>query len=121
MKDIQTEEDIENLVHTFYAKVRADEVLSPVFNEVIKGDWEPHLATMCNFWSTLLLYTRKYMSDPMVKHVPLPLEKRHFERWLELFNGTVVELFEGDTARDAIRRASNIARVMQGVKVAPPQ
>ena len=116
MNDIQTEEDIETLVHTFYTKVRADEVLSPVFNEVIKGDWDRHLRTMCDFWSTLLLYTRKYMSDPMIKHMPLPLQRGHFERWLELFNGTVAELFEGDIARDAIRRAGNIARVMQGVK-----
>lgn len=117
MFDIQTEEDIETLVFTFYGKVRADEVLSPVFNAVIREEeWEVHLRTMCNFWSTLLLFTRKYMSDPMAKHLPLPLKKEHFERWLQLFNGTVTELFEGPTADDARRRAANIARLMQVTK-----
>jgi hemoglobin len=117
MFDIQTEEDVETLVFTFYAKVRADEVLSPVFNAVIREEeWDEHLRTMCNFWSTLLLYTRKYMSDPMAKHLPLPLKKEHFERWLLLFNGTVTELFEGPTADDARRRAANIARLMQATK-----
>jgi hemoglobin len=116
MNDIHTEEDIEMLVHTFYAKVRADEILSPVFNAVIKGDWDAHLQKMCDFWGTLLLYTRKYMSDPMTKHMPLPLERQHFERWLTLFNATIAQLFEGPTANEAKRRAGNIARVMQSMK-----
>jgi hemoglobin len=116
MNDIQTEDDIEALVHTFYDKVRADDVLSPVFNEVIKGNWDEHLKTMCNFWGTLLLYTRKYMSDPMSKHLPLPLERKHFERWLKLFDETVNGLFEGKTADEAKRRAANIARLMQNMK-----
>jgi hemoglobin len=116
MNDIQSEEDIETLVHTFYGKVRADELLSPVFNAVIKGDWDEHLKTMCNFWSTLLLYTRKYQSDPMAKHLPLPLQKEHFERWLALFNETLAGSFEGTTANEAKRRAANIARLMQNMK-----
>jgi hemoglobin len=116
MNDIRTEGDIETLVHTFYTKVRADEVLSPVFDAVIKGDWDEHLQTMCDFWGTLLLYTRKYNSDPMAKHMPLPLERRHFERWLALFNGTIDQLFEGETANEAKRRAGNIARLMQSMK-----
>lgn len=116
MNDIRTEGDIEMLVHTFYAKVRADEVLSPVFNAVIEGDWDEHLQKMCDFWSTLLLYTRKYMSDPMVKHMPLPLEKKHFERWLALFNETIAQLFEGEMATEAKKRAANIARLMQSMK-----
>jgi hemoglobin len=116
MKDIENESDIGNLVYTFYDKVRADEELSPVFDAVIKGDWGPHLQTMCDFWGTLLLYTGKYKSDPMSKHLPLPLQKKHFDRWLELFNGTVAELFEGSVASEATRRAANIARVMQSMK-----
>ena len=116
MNDIQTEGDIETLVHTFYAKVRADEMLSPIFNAVIKGDWDEHLGKMCDFWGTLLLYTRKYRADPMEKHMSLPLEGKHFERWLTLFNETIAELFEGTTANEAKRRAANIARLMQSVK-----
>ncbi|HEX9511202.1 MAG TPA: group III truncated hemoglobin [Puia sp.] len=116
MNDIHTEGDIETLVYTFYAKVRTDEMLSPVFNAVIKGNWDEHLRKMCDFWSTLLLYTRKYMSDPMAKHMPLPLERGHFERWLTLFNDTIAQLFEGTTANEAKRRAANIARLIQSMK-----
>ncbi len=117
--DILTEEDIKTLVHRFYAKVRKDELLAPVFNAVIKDNWDEHLARMCDFWSTLLLYTRKYMADPMVKHMPLPIEPEHFERWLLLFGQTVDESFAGDLATDAKRRAGNIARLMNSMKNQP--
>ena len=115
-RDIESEVDIANLVHSFYAKVRADDILAPIFNKVIKNDWNVHLEKMCDFWSTILLYTSKYLSDPMTKHIPLPLQKIHFDRWLELFNGTIAELFDGKIAEEAKKRAGNIARVMQGVK-----
>lgn len=117
--DIIAEGDISNLVHTFYTKVRKDDFLSPVFNEVIKEEeWENHLGIMCDFWSTMLLYSRKYLKDPMTKHLVLPLTQRHFERWLALFTETVDELFVGNVANDAKIRASNIARIMQAVKEA---
>jgi hemoglobin len=109
--DISTEADIHTLVHTFYGKVRQDDLLAPVFNAVIK-DWTPHLETMCRFWSTLLLYTKQYKDDPMSKHIPLPLEKIHFDRWLQLFHATLDELFEGEIAENAKKRAASIARIM---------
>jgi hemoglobin len=104
------------LVYGFYAKVRQDELLSPVFNEIITGDWEPHLEKMCDFWSTLLLYTRKYLSDPMSKHMPFAIPPPLFDRWLMLFGQTVDEHFVGDLATDAKRRAGNIARLMNNMK-----
>ena len=39
---------IERLVRGFYAKVRADAVLGPIFEARIR-DWEPHLSQMCAF------------------------------------------------------------------------
>ena len=116
MTDIITEEDIKTLVHRFYDKVRKDELLAPVFNAVIKGDWDLHLARMCDFWGTLLLYTRKYLSDPMIKHMPLPIGEEHFRQWLFLFGQTVDELFAGDLATEAKKRAGNIARLMNSMK-----
>lgn len=114
--DIIAEGDISNLVHTFYTKVRKDDFLAPVFNEIIKEDeWEHHLGIMCDFWSTMLLYSRKYLKDPMTKHLVLPLTQKHFERWLALFTETVDELFVGKVANDAKIRANNIARIMQAV------
>ncbi|MEO8795358.1 MAG: group III truncated hemoglobin, partial [Daejeonella sp.] len=93
--DVLTETDVELLVNTFYDKVKKDELLNPVFSPVIKDNWPAHLKKMTEFWSTLLLYTKKYKDDPMPKHLPLKINKEHFDRWLELFNKTIDELFEG--------------------------
>jgi hemoglobin len=114
--DIATEDDITTLVHRFYTRVREDDLLAPVFNDAIKDDWDGHLQKMCDFWSSMLLYTRKYLSDPLSKHLPLPIEQAHFERWLLLFGQTVDENFTGDTATEAKRRAANIARFMNNMK-----
>ena len=115
MEDIKTEDDVKLMVHSFYAQVRQDETLSPIFNEAIKGDWEPHLKIMCEFWNTMLLYTRQYLNDPMKKHINLMVEPKHFERWLQLFEATVDKYFVGNNANSAKIRAANIARIMQAV------
>ncbi len=114
--DIETEEDITNLVNQFYTKVRNDELLAPVFNSIIKDNWEGHLQTMCNFWSSILLYSKRYLNDPMAKHLPMPLEKNHFDKWLKLFEETIDETFSGCIATTAKTRAYNIARIMKSVK-----
>lgn len=117
--DIETEEDITNLVHQFYSKVRKDDLLAPVFNAIIQDNWDRHLQIMCKFWSTILLYSKKYLADPMVKHLPMPLEKQHFDKWLALFEETIDELFVGTTTINAKSRANNIARIMKSVKQIP--
>lgn len=114
--DIITEKDVELLVNTFYDKIRKDEKLADIFNNIIKDNWAVHLVRMTDFWSTLLLYTKKYKDDPMPKHLPLNISKQHFERWLQLFNQTIDELFVGEIATNARKRAASIAMVMQAVK-----
>lgn len=114
--DIKTDADIKKLIYSFYDKVRKDQLLSPIFNEIITGDWTEHLETMCRFWSTMLLYTRTYKADPMAKHLPLPLTNEHFIRWIYLFQETVNDLFEGKVANDAKETADNIGRLMRNVK-----
>jgi hemoglobin len=115
LKDIQTEADVKQLVYTFYDKVRADALLGPVFEHAIAGNWDVHLQIMCNFWSTMLLYSGKYSGDPMSKHFSLPIDPAHFSQWLTLFRGTVDSLFAGEVAENAKARASNIARIMQSM------
>jgi hemoglobin len=119
--DILQEEDVKRLVNTFYDKVRNDVLLSVVFAPVIKDNWPLHLQKMTDFWSTILLYTKKYKADPMPKHMPLQVDKAHFERWLQLFNETIDELFEGQVAANAKLRANSIARIMQAVKGIEPK
>lgn len=108
-----TTESITTLVHTFYAKVRKDEMLAPIFNEVIKDDWDNHLKTLCLFWETILLHTGRYSADPMSKHLPLPLTKEHFVRWLHLFEQTTDELFSSQLSDEIKKRANSIALIMQ--------
>ena len=114
--DILNEEDVTLLVHTFYAKVRADALLGPIFELIIKNNWAPHLSRMVDFWSTILLYTRKYKDDPMPKHMQLPVEQRHFDRWLLLFNETLDNLFTGTVTENARLRAASIARIMMVIR-----
>jgi hemoglobin len=114
--DILNEEDVTLLVHTFYAKVRADALLGPIFEPIIKNNWAPHLSRMVDFWSTILLYTRKYKDDPMPKHMQLPVEQRHFDRWLLLFNETLDNLFTGTVTENARLRAASIARIMMVIR-----
>ena len=86
---------IERLVRGFYAKVREDAVLGPIFEARIKN-WEPHLMQMCAFWSSVALMTGRYHGTPMAKHLPLPIEGGHFDRWLALFEETAREICPGD-------------------------
>src|SRR6476620_6474475 len=83
---------IRTLVHGFYDRIRKDEVLGPIFEAEIT-DWEPHLAKMCDFWSSLLLMTKRYDGRPVPAHVKIPgLDRPHFARWLDLFRSTAREV-----------------------------
>jgi hemoglobin len=107
-----TEAMIERLVHGFYAKVRADAVLGPVFEARIQ-DWEPHLSQMRAFWSSVALMTGRYHGTPMAKHLPLPVDADHFDRWLELFEQTARELCPPEAAAHFIERAQRIAASLE--------
>src|SRR5262245_13497970 len=72
---------IETLIRAFYARVRLDALLAPIFESRI-SDWEPHLENMFAFWSSLTLQTGRYHGQPMAKHLPLPVDALHFDRWL---------------------------------------
>jgi hemoglobin len=102
---------IERLVRGFYARIREDEVLGPIFAARI-ADWEPHLRTMCDFWSSVVLTTGRYHGQPMRKHLPLPIDGSHFERWLMLFDATAQELCPG-VADQFVERARRIAESLQ--------
>ena len=107
---------IEHLVDRFYAKIRADSELAPIFERAIPGDWGPHLATMCDFWSSVMLTSGRYKGNPVAKHVRLDgMEPRLFDRWLTLFDATCAELFEGAVA-DAFRLKA--ARIAESLKLA---
>jgi hemoglobin len=103
---------IVRLVCAFYARVREDALLAPVFAERI-GDWEPHLERMCAFWSSVALLTGRYHGRPTEKHEPLPVDARHFDRWLELFEETAREQCPPSAAQHFIERAQWIAQSLE--------
>ncbi len=103
---------IERLVRTFYGAVRTDDLIGPVFAERI-ADWEPHLQRMCEFWSSVALMSGRYHGQPMVKHMPLPVDGRHFDRWLELFERTAREVCPPAAADHFIERAQRIAQSLE--------
>ena len=103
---------IRALVHGFYAAVREDALVGPVFAARV-GDWDEHLATMCDFWSGVALTTGRYKGRPMQKHVPLGLEQEHFTRWLELFEAAAARICPPEAASFFIGRARRIAESLQ--------
>ncbi len=115
-KDIEEKRDIENLVNSFYDKVKVDKTIGHIFNDIAKVDWPHHLPTMYDFWEMVLFGKGAYKGDPMTKHIQLnqkvKLDSIHFDRWKELFFETVDENFEGEKANEAKMRATNIASLM---------
>lgn len=103
---------IDRLVRTFYGKVRRDDLLAPVFDEKI-SDWEPHLVRMGEFWSSVALMTGVYHGRPMPKHLPLPVDARHFDRWLQLFREAAREVCPPVAAAHFIERAEHIAQSLE--------
>lgn len=103
---------IRRLVHGFYARVREDALLAPVFAAHIT-DWEPHLERMCAFWSSVALLTGRYHGRPMQKHLPLPVDAAHFDRWLQLFEESAHALCPPAAAEHFIERARRIAESLE--------
>lgn len=111
--DILSLDDVKNLVDTFYDKIRKDELLGPIFNERIQNRWPQHLEKMYTFWQTVLLKDHTYFGSPFVPHAHLPVNNIHFNTWVDLFNGTVDELFEGNIAEEAKWRGAKMAEMFE--------
>lgn len=105
-----TEEMVQDLVHGFYAKVRRDDVLGPIFNAVIGDDWSVHLPRMCDFWSSVMLMSGRYKGNPMAAHLKLDgVTPEHFDTWLALFAETAKEVCGPELAPLFLERARTIA------------
>ena len=112
-----TDEMIHQVVHGFYAKIRTDPALGPIFTRVIAADaWPAHLQKMCDFWSSVMLMSGRFHGAPMPAHLRIEglegegLNARHFARWLHLFGETVAELCPPQAAELFVRKAQMIAQ-----------
>ncbi|WP_295199280.1 group III truncated hemoglobin [uncultured Chryseobacterium sp.] len=116
MKKLETRQDIEHLVNSFYDKVVRDGTIGFFFNDVAKVNWDSHLPKMYSFWESILFGQMTYKGNPMGAHFPInelqAMEKHHFERWLELWISTIEENFTGENADMAVYKAQNIAKLM---------
>ena len=108
-KDIETLNDVRLLVDTFYDKIREDDLLKDIFQNVIKDNWDVHLEKMYRFWQTVLLDEHTYNGSPFLPHVKFPIHTAHFERWLTLFNEVINSFFEGKNATKAKLQGERMA------------
>jgi len=115
VKQIENREDVSALVNEFYAKIRVDELLGPIFNQHIpEGEWAKHLSRLTDFWETNLFGIVKYKGNPAMVHARVDkkmnhtIEQTHFGKWLELWFATIDEMYEGEKAD----KAKNSARKM---------
>jgi hemoglobin len=80
---------IAELVDRFYASVREDAMLGPIFDARI-DDWPKHLGQMNRFWQSILLSAGNFTGNPMMKHLAIPtIGQEHFQQWLRLFYQTL--------------------------------
>ena len=116
--DLCTEEEVSQLVHTFYENVRNDPVLGPIFEHHVK-DWSAHLPKMVDFWSSALRGTARFHGAPMPKHAVLPgLTAALFQRWLTLFRETTNTLPNSVMRERSNHLAQRIARSLwQGYQI----
>lgn len=103
---------IERLVHTFYGRVRTHPVLGPIFEARVE-DWDRHLTRLCAFWSSVVLASGAYRGSPVARHLPLPIDSRHFDLWLGLFCDTAREVCPPAAADHFIERAQRIAESLE--------
>lgn len=101
-------------VDTFYARVREDAVLAPVFNSKLAGRWDQHMPRMYAFWTKVLLGIGEFDGNVFGKHMALAgIEKEHFVRWLALFRMTAIEVFGIDESAAPVLVAERIASSLQ--------
>jgi hemoglobin len=109
-----TEDMIAVLVHEFYAKVRRDPILGPIFEQAIGDHWDAHLAKLADFWSSVMLMTGRFKGAPMAVHAEFPeIGPQHFARWLQLFGETTKLVCPPAAAALFEAKAAMIAQSLQ--------
>lgn len=114
-RDLDSPEEIAEMVRRFYADVAMDDLLGPMFDDVAQVDWSEHLPKLTAFWCRALLDLPGYSGNPFRAHAEVndkrPFTPAHFERWLELFHETLDLGWVGPNAQRAHQLADNVARV----------
>jgi hemoglobin len=114
-RDLDDEVEITEMVRRFYSDVAQDDVLGPMFNEVARVDWSEHLPKLTAFWCRALLSMPGYEGNPyrahLLVHERRAFERKHFERWLDLFHETLDLGWIGPKTEQAKALARKVALV----------
>ena len=114
-KEIENGEDVRLLLDIFYAKVKQDPLLGPVFKSRIptETDWPAHMDILYQFWESVLFGATAFRGNPFPKHIGLGINATHFDRWIELFHTTIDELFTGKIAEEAKQKSLHMRRLFE--------
>lgn len=111
---VVAEAELERLIPRFYARVREDPRLGPVFNDIVE-DWPGHLEKLVAFWSSVMLGSGRYKGNPVMAHgrhsARMPPEL--FARWLELWTDVTNEEMAPAIAASLQAKAGRIAESLQ--------
>lgn len=109
-----TEKALADLVQLFYARVRQDPELGPIFNDAI-NDWPHHLSKLTDFWHSVMLTSGRYKGNPMLKHVihRARITPEHFTRWLALWRQTTNEIMAPAAAAELQAKAERIGESLK--------
>ena len=115
-REINDRADVEKLVRTFYGRALSDEVLLGHFVELRFGELDYHVPKITDYWDSKLFDNDRYHGDALQVHRRIDavysLRSEHFTRWLQLWVGTVDDLYTGTLAAKAKRIAAQVASLM---------
>jgi len=118
-KNIDDRDDVSFLVRSFYAKVRKNNILGPIFNDIVQ-DWEIHLEHLTDFWEMVLLqsgpgagkFNPISVHKEVDEHTQNKISEEHFNNWLELWSETLDQYFYGEVAEYAKAHAQKMAYIL---------
>ena len=117
MNDIENEQDVKLFLDAFYEKVKVDETIGYIFNDVANLNWDDHMPKIYAFWEALLLGKPGFGGDVMGMHIRLnqkeKLTTEHFDRWIKLFSETVTSMYAGTKVNEALNRANIIRSTIE--------
>lgn len=123
-RDLDSPEEIAEMVRRFYADVAQDDLLGPMFNDVARVDWAEHLPKLTAFWCRALLSVPGYQGNPYRAHQEVDAKRSftaaHFERWLDLFHDTLDGGWEGPLTDHAKLMACKVAMVHSKAIIGTP-
>ena len=114
MDAVLNQADLERVIPAFYARVRQDPEIGPLFNAAIE-DWPHHLERLVAFWSSVMLTTGAYKGSPMAAHLKHrdAIVPRMFDRWLELWDEVTGDMLVPGPAKALQAKARTIAESLK--------